>query len=89
VLDDDAIEVHVNEVEPGRGSPMSKQPRLDVLSAQRLTQQRIVHKIDLPNGQVVGRAPIGIHGFQHAPVQGLRDIVRRGFVSHSAPPMLQ
>ena len=33
---DDAIEVRVDEVEPGRGAPVPEQARLDVLQRQRL-----------------------------------------------------
>ena len=39
---------------------MAKQARLDVLGAQRLAQQRIVHQINLSDGQVVGSAPVGV-----------------------------
>ena len=61
VLLDDAVEVDVDEVQPGRGAPVAQQPRLDVLAAQRLLQQRIVVEIDLADGQVVGRPPVGVH----------------------------
>ena len=60
VLLDDAIAVHVDEIEPGRGAPVSQQPRLDVLQAQRLGQQRIVVEINLADRQVVGGAPVRI-----------------------------
>src|SRR5205823_13092192 len=36
------------------------QPRLDVLGQQRLAQQRVAHQVDLPDGQVVGRPPVGV-----------------------------
>lgn len=41
ILLDQAVEVHVDEVEPGRRAPVTKQPRLHVLKLQRLAQQRI------------------------------------------------
>ena len=44
---DDAVEVGVDEVQPGRGAPVAEQPRLDVLGAQRLGQQRVGHQVDL------------------------------------------
>lgn len=39
---DQAVEVDVDEVETGRGPPVAKQPRLDVLKPQRLAEQRVV-----------------------------------------------
>src|SRR6185437_4898756 len=36
------------------------QPRLDVLRTERFAQQRVLVEIDLPDGQVVGRAPVGV-----------------------------
>ena len=44
---DDAIEVHVDEIEAGRRPPMAEQPRLDVGPFQRPLEQRIVEQIDL------------------------------------------
>jgi hypothetical protein len=54
---DDAVEVRVDEVQAGRGTPVAQQPRLDVLDAQRLAQERVVEQVDLADGQVVGGAP--------------------------------
>jgi hypothetical protein len=34
---DDPVQVHVNEVEAGGGTPMAEQAGLDVLQLQRLT----------------------------------------------------
>ena len=56
-----AIAVYVDEIESGRSAPVAEQPGLDVFELQRLAQQRIVKKIDLPDGKIVGRAPIGVH----------------------------
>src|ERR1700733_13170493 len=44
---DQPIEVRVDEVEAGRRAPMPEQAWLDVLLLERLTQQRIVEKINL------------------------------------------
>ncbi len=45
---------------PGRGAPVAEQPRLDVLDLQRLAQERIRIQIDLADGKIVGRTPIGV-----------------------------
>jgi hypothetical protein len=54
------VEVRVDEVEAGRGAPVAEQPRLDVLLAQRLAQQRVVEQVDLSDGQVIGGTPVGV-----------------------------
>ena len=56
-LGDDAVEVGVEEVEPGRGTPVPEQAMLDVVARQRLAQQGVVKQVDLPDRQVVGGAP--------------------------------
>jgi hypothetical protein len=61
VLDDQAVEMDVDEVEAGGGPPVAEEPRLDVLSLQRLFQQRIVLQVDLADREIVGCAPIGVH----------------------------
>ena len=60
VFVDQAIAVSVDEIQAGRGAPMSQQARLDVFDAQRLGQQRICVKIDLSDGEIVRGAPIGV-----------------------------
>ena len=57
VAPNEPIEMDVDEAQSGRCAPMSEQARLDVGGSQGLSQQRIVLEVDLPNGQVVGRAP--------------------------------
>ena len=57
---DDPVAVRINEIQAGRGAPVAQQPGLDVFHAQRLGEQRVVEKINLPDGQVVGGAPVGI-----------------------------
>ena len=55
---DDAVEVGVDEVQPGRGAPMAEQARLDLIKGQRRCEQGVVaHEVDLAHGEVVGRAP--------------------------------
>ena len=58
---DDAVQVDVDEVEAGCGAPVAEQPGLDVLRFQRLLQERIVVEVDLPDRQIVGRAPVRVH----------------------------
>ena len=60
VLLDQPIEVGVDEVEARRGAPMAEQARLDVLFLERLAQQGIVEQVDLADGQIIGRAPVGV-----------------------------
>ena len=60
-LDDDAIQVHVEKVETGRRAPVAEQPRLHVLDGERLTEERVVHEIDLAHRQKIRGAPIGVH----------------------------
>ncbi len=60
-LPDDPVEMDIDEVQAGRGAPMSEQPRLDMLPFQRLAQQRIGQQVDLAHRQVVRRPPPGVH----------------------------
>jgi hypothetical protein len=64
VLLNHAIEMYIDEVQPRRGASVSKQSRLDVCQRQGFLQQGIVKEIDLANGQVIGRPPVCMHGFQ-------------------------
>jgi hypothetical protein len=58
---DQAVQVHVDEAEARRSSPVSQQPGFDVFRTQRLAQQRILLQIDLANRQVIGGAPVAVH----------------------------
>ena len=44
---DRAVQVRVDEVEPGRRAEVAEQARLHVLRLQRLAQQRVVEQVDL------------------------------------------
>ena len=59
-------DVDVNERKSGASAPMAKQPRLDVLNAERPLQQRVVFQVDLPDRQVVAGSPPRINGGQLA-----------------------
>ena len=60
VLVDDAVEVRVDEIQPGRRAPVAEQARLDVLDRQLLREQRVVEQIDLSHRHVVGGTPVGV-----------------------------
>ena len=57
---DDPVQVHVDEVLPGRRAPVPQQHVLHVRERQRPLQQRIVVKINLADRQIVGGAPVGV-----------------------------
>lgn len=61
---DHPVEVGVDQVEAGAGAPVPEQSRLDVVGGQRLAQQRIVQQVDLPDGEVVRGAPVGVQPAQ-------------------------
>ena len=61
---DDAIQVHVDEVQSRSRPPVAEQARLDVLDRQRLPEHRVVHQIDLAHRQIVGGAPVLVHQLQ-------------------------
>ena len=56
---DEPVELGVDEVQARRRAPVAEQPRLDVLGAQRLAQQRVVAQVDLRDRQVVRGLPVG------------------------------
>ena len=64
-LDDGAVQVDVEKVQTGCRTEVAEQPWLDILNCQRLLEQRIVLKVDLAHGQIVGGAPVGVHLVQH------------------------
>ena len=64
------VPVHIKEVEPWRGAPVAQQSRLHVVQGQRPLQHRVVFQIDLANGEIVGRAPVGVHLGQQFRAQG-------------------
>src|ERR1700676_683435 len=75
-LFDEPIEMKIDEIQAGRGSPMAKQAWLDVFNFQRLTQKWIPEKVYLPNGEVVCGAPVCVHPAQLFRGQGVVGIVR-------------
>ncbi len=59
-LPDHTVHMRVNEIEPGRRTPVAQEPRLDVFQPKRLAQEGIVQEIDLPDRKIIRCAPIGI-----------------------------
>ena len=60
---DRPVHVQIDEIEPRRRSPVAEQPGLDVIYGERDFEERIVIKIDLPDREVIRRAPVGVHFF--------------------------
>ena len=57
--------VQVDQAEPRGGAPVTEQPRLDVLLAERLAQeQRIIEQVDLGNRHIVDGVPVALHQIQ-------------------------
>jgi hypothetical protein len=57
---------------------MAQQAGLDVLGPQRFAQHRIVLEVDLPDGEIVRGAPVGVEAGEHAhsdtPAAGLMPV---------------
>ena len=56
----DAIEMHPHECLARIGTPVSEQPILEVLGAQRLLEQRIVAQVDHSGAEIVAGAPVSV-----------------------------
>src|SRR5215831_17600926 len=69
LLLNNAVEMDVDQIQAGRCPPVTEQTGFDVLALQPLAQQRIVVEINLPDGQVIGRAPVGIDVLEQGRVQ--------------------
>ncbi len=54
------VQVRVQQVEARHRAEVAEQARLDVLRLQRLAQERVVEQVDLRDGEVVGRPPVGV-----------------------------
>ncbi len=63
-LADEAVPMHVEEVQSWRGAPMTQQARLHVFQRQRTIEQGVVLKVDLPDRKIIGRAPVGVHAVE-------------------------
>ena len=76
MLFNDPVQMHVDEILPWNGSPVSDHKRLHMRELQRFPQQRIVVEIDLPNCQVICGTPIGVHLPQQFGSKGLCSRIR-------------
>ena len=74
ILFDQPVEVHIKKVEPRRRTPMAEQTRLDVVERQGHLKQSIVLQINLPDRQIIGGAPIGVHLLEEVRRQGTRGV---------------
>ena len=82
-LPDHPVHVRVDQVQPRGGPPVPEQARLDVLGSQRLAQQRVVEQVDLADGEVVRRAPVGV---DQREIRIRRHGRLLGVVRHGDPP---
>ena len=64
VLLDQPVEVDIEKIQARRRAPMAQQAGLDVFELERLFEQRIVLQINLPDREIIGRAPVGVHFLQ-------------------------
>ena len=83
----------IDEVQTGRGAKVTEQPRLDMLDLERFAEQRIGVEINLSDGKIVGRAPVGIDLAQFFGSQWLDEIVvlgwgQGGYGSHRILPFI-
>ena len=63
---DDPVQMHIDEILAGHGTPMPYDQRLHMRQLQRFAKKRVVVEVDLSHRQIVGGAPIGIHLEQQA-----------------------
>src|SRR5262249_53574531 len=57
---DEPVDVRVDQAQARAGPPVPEETRLDVLGPEWLPEQRILLKVDLPDGEGVRRAPPGV-----------------------------
>ena len=88
LLANDPVQVRVDEVQPGGGAPVPKEPRLDVGGGERLLEQGVVEQIDLPDGQVVGGAPVGVDRLQHCFGKRAGHGLQQALAAEAALPLL-
>ena len=63
-LSDQAIQMHVDEAQTWRRSPVPEEPRLHVRGREGLAKERVRQEIDLPDGQVICSTPVSVEGFE-------------------------
>ncbi len=65
ILTDQPVQMGIDKVLAGDGTPMAHDLFLDVFGLQGLPQQGIVQQIELPRGKIIGCAPPGVQLLQH------------------------
>ena len=61
---DRTVQMRVDEVLSGYRAPVADDLFLDHIGGQRLPKERVLQQIQLAGGQIVGRAPVGVHLLQ-------------------------
>ena len=61
VLFNQPVKMDIEKVQSRCRAPMPEQARFDMFEPERGFEQRIVLQINLPDGEVIRRAPIGVH----------------------------
>src|SRR5580692_4118847 len=61
VLSDEPVQMNPNQRLAGIGSPVTKEPILDVFPLQWLTQKRICAQVDHACRQIIASSPVGMH----------------------------
>ena len=61
VVADQPVQVDIQKIQPRRRTPMSQQARLHMFQRKRQFEQRVALQVDLADGEVVRRAPVGVH----------------------------
>ena len=83
---DGPVQVGVEQVQPRRRAEVPEQARLHVLGPERLPEERVVEQVDLPDGQVVRRAPVGVEEAELLDGKGARGRRTRGHRRTSISP---
>jgi hypothetical protein len=63
-LRDHTVEMGIDEIQAGGCAPVAKETWLDVVQGKRALKERVVFEVDLADGEIVGGAPVGVHGLQ-------------------------
>jgi hypothetical protein len=58
---DRPVEMDIEEVQPRCRPPMPQEPWLHVPEGKRLLEKGVVVQVDLADGKIVGRPPVGVH----------------------------
>ena len=64
ILLDDTIQMHIDKVLTGNGSPVSHDLLLHVIQRERFAKKGVVQQVKLCGAEIVGGAPVGIHFLQ-------------------------